>query len=125
MSLINDDFYANATKGTINCNSSSNPKGVEEDGVDRDSLLSEMVNHLDIDLRDLQEELIHTLAKGLDDEKSLALYRLLATHTDHAILEGALSSTLEADNCKMIRTTKPIYFLGILKNLGIQTKFKH
>lgn len=125
MSLINDDFYANATKGTINCNSSSSSLGVEEAVLDRDLWLQEFEELLNDDLHDKQEEFIHALAKELNDEKSLGYYRLLVSSIDREILKDALDSTLQADKSKMIRTTKPVYFQGILRKLGVQTKFKH
>jgi len=64
------------------------------------------------------------LARKLGDIVSLTYYILLVKNSNQSILFKALSFTLDADRRGAIKTSKPIYFLAILKKWGIRTKFK-
>ena len=64
------------------------------------------------------------IAKSLGDERSIDYYTILAKNSSVSRLLEALSFTRDAERRGVIRFSKPIYFLGILKRWGIKTKFK-
>jgi hypothetical protein len=78
-------------------------------------------------IRDNQFEpsdIAKTLAEKLEDQKSLDYYLILTKENPIGRLLEALSYVNDADQRKKIRTTKPIYFLAILRRWGLKTKFK-
>ena len=64
------------------------------------------------------------LAEKLDDLESVDYYKILAMNSPISRLFEALSITIDAEKRDRIRTKKPIYFQGILRRWGIQTKWK-
>lgn len=64
------------------------------------------------------------LGEKLSDKKSIGYYLILAKANNPASLLKALHDTMDADSRGVIRRNKAIYFMGILRKLGIQTKFK-
>ncbi|MCX6784007.1 MAG: hypothetical protein NT141_02980 [candidate division WWE3 bacterium] len=63
------------------------------------------------------------LATDLGDIESRAYYTVLAENYKSDLLLEALALTLEAYEMGIIRTRKPIYFLGILRHWDLKTKF--
>lgn len=63
------------------------------------------------------------LAKELDDEKSLAWYKLLIKEHNTSKLFEALSYVLLASREGKIKTTKAHYFRGILIRWSYKVKF--
>ncbi len=70
------------------------------------------------------EGVAQMLAEGLSDLNSLGYYLLLVKNNNPEILLKALYLTKETDSLGKIKTKKAIYFLGILKNWKVQTKFR-
>ena len=70
------------------------------------------------------ENIAQILADNLNDKKSHAYYLILAKENRGDRLLEALSYVRDASRRNKIRTTKPIYFLGILKKWKFKTKFR-
>ncbi|MEX0616647.1 MAG: hypothetical protein WD231_02405 [Candidatus Woykebacteria bacterium] len=86
--------------------------------------VTDQVNHLVSSFGLEEESVAKVLAQGLSDERSLGYYRLLANNYDPQKLYEALSFTkLAATEGRLVRK-RAIYFQGILKRWGYQTKFK-
>ena len=76
-----------------------------------------------IELSNKPDYMADRLARELDDLKSKLYYLLLAKNTDPHILLEALSCTIHASREGKIRSEKAFYFMGILRNKGVQTVF--
>lgn len=100
---------------TVNSNN-SNIKTVNSYSSKVEKLLEEIGGN--------PEGIALSLAEKLDDNKSLIYYKLLAVNINSKKLFEALSITLDAERREKIRYTKPIYFIGILKKWGLQTKWR-
>lgn len=95
------------------------------------------VNSITVDSKTVEEKILdllieedikpegvaQALAEGLSDPNSLGYYKILAKNNNPETLLRALHLTKEADSLGKIRTRKPIYFLAILRNWKLQTKF--
>jgi hypothetical protein len=64
------------------------------------------------------------LAQLLKDEDSISYYKILIKENDPYHLIELAHQVKEMDLEGKIRTTRPIYFQGILRRQGIKTKFK-
>lgn len=64
------------------------------------------------------------LSEGLDDQKSERYYTILATENPRTRLFEAFSLTKDAYHRNIIRTTKAIYFMAIIRRWGLKFKFK-
>lgn len=66
------------------------------------------------------------LSEDLSDSKSVEYFTILvkANIEKLHILFEALAITKDADRRGVIRKTKAVYFIGILRKLGLKTKFK-
>ena len=102
---------------TVNSNK-ENKKTVNSNTVN--SRFEELFN----ELQGKPEAVAISLAERLDDIKSLDYYKILCKQTNLQILLNALSFVKDADAKGKIRTNKAVYFLAILRNWKIQTKFR-
>lgn len=64
------------------------------------------------------------IAEKLNDTRSLQYYTLLVKEHNQGKLFEAMHQTVEAWKDGRIRTTKPIYFIAILRRWGFKTNFK-
>ncbi len=64
------------------------------------------------------------IAEQLSDEKSLHYYSLLVKEHSYEKLFEAMYLTVESWKNGKIRTSKPIYFIAILRHWGFRTNFK-
>ncbi|HVZ58734.1 MAG TPA: hypothetical protein VG935_03225 [Patescibacteria group bacterium] len=64
------------------------------------------------------------LAELLDDKRSLPYYILLVKEHNPGELFSAAYQTREKAELGMLRKSKPIYFIGILRKKGFKTKFR-
>lgn len=69
------------------------------------------------------EDVAQTLAKTLNDNKSLSYYQILAQNYPHQRLLEALSYVKDAETRGMVRY-KPAYYMAILRKWGFKLKFK-
>lgn len=70
------------------------------------------------------EEVAEKLAEALDDQKSMAWYRLLAKEHSHAKLFEALSIVKLARREGKLKLPMVLYFRGILKQWNYKLKFR-
>jgi len=78
-----------------------------------------------IDGNDFENDaMAQELSDKLDDQKSLAYFRILAKETNHQILREVLAYVLETARAGQIKKTKARYFMFLLKVRKIRTKFK-
>jgi len=64
------------------------------------------------------------LSEVLKDEKSIPYYTILVREHGAVKLLELAYQTKEMDEAGKIRTSRPVYFQGILRRLGMKTKFK-
>lgn len=70
------------------------------------------------------EGVAQKLAEDLDDGKSIGYYLILVQENSSGMLLKALHLTKDASNRGKIKRNKAVYFLAILRNWGLKTKFK-
>jgi hypothetical protein len=73
-----------------------------------------------------KKSLAHQIAKELNDEQSINYYYMLADHVHHKHLIRALQDTNRIARQKYSNKifNRAAYFVGILRNRGIQTRFR-
>lgn len=64
------------------------------------------------------------LAELLNDKRSLKYYILLAKEHSPGVLFDAAYIAKEKSELGELRTSSPIYFIGILRKKGLKTKFR-
>ena len=107
---LNNSYTVNSNKNSLNT--------VNSNTVDED--IEEV-----LEKHGISEEGVGTLlAEGLDDIESKEYYCLLVNKHSNSKLLDALHITKEADMEGKIRTKKAVYYQAILRNWGLQTKFK-
>lgn len=112
--LLTVNSYKNINNNTVNSETVSS---------DKDETIGDCLNQYIYE----PEAIAKKLAEELDDKKSEVYFLLLAKNTTspERLIE-ALSYVKNADSRGNIKTkNKSVYFLGILKNWGIVTKFKN
>lgn len=92
--------------------------------VNSKTVNEDKINKLLEELRLTVGAVAEKLAKELGDTDSLNYYITLANNNHPGRLLEALSYVKDAEIRGKITTKKAIYFQGILRNWGIQTKFK-
>jgi hypothetical protein len=83
---------------------------------------------IEVIIRKYQEDpeaLAKYITDNTDDQKSFGYYTILAKNTNPTLIMQAIDSTIKASKRGLIRTTKAIYFMGILRKLKVKTKFKY
>lgn len=65
------------------------------------------------------------LSEDLKDQESFDYYLLLAKNNSQDKLLEALSYTNDASNRGKIKTKKAVYFISIIRNWGLKTRFKY